>query len=428
MKIFKTVLQIVLALAVLGGGFLAAKTFVEARPQAKKAPPKALATLVEVTATVSEQKRVRVTGMGTVVPARTVTIQPEVSGAILEHHPQLIVGGRVAAGDTLVRIDPRDYQLAVDQQQANVSSAMAELQVERGRTTIAEREWKLLESEQLTGDGATDEGRALALRKPHLKARQVALASARSGLERARLNVERTVIKAPFNAVVKEETVENGLVVGPASRLLTLIATDEFHVQVAVAMDELRWLAIPGVNAAAGEGSTARVAQSLGGGRSVVRSGRVVGLVGELDPMGKMARLLVAVDKPLDVVAVEGSEPLPLLLGAYVEVGIEGSALEQVVPVPRNALREGGKVWVMGEGDKLEIRDVDIVWRTSDHVFVRAGVTAGERLVVSRIGTPVAGMALRTGPTSAADAAPTEAPSAVAAPATAAKPSSEAAP
>ncbi len=376
---------IAVILLALGAAFVLVKT--SSRPQRTKRPPKP--ALVEVIDVVMKDRATTVSAMGTIVPAQMVQLRPEVQGRIVRHADALVPGGVVKKGDTLVRIDAREYQLALDQARAAVLQNETQLKIEEGRREVASREWKLV------GDPSksTQTGRSLALREPQLASAKAAVASAKSSVERAQLNVDRTTVRAPFNAMVKEETVEVGQLVGPTSNLATLVGTDTFWVQVSVPVAELRWIDIPGVGG--GEGARASVVQEVGK-TAVEREGRVLRLLGELDPKGRMARLLVEVKDPLGLEKAD-EDDLPLLLGAYVRVDIEGRTLPRVAELPRRALRDGNAVWIAAPDDTLRIQDVRVSWRGRDVVFVDRGVSANDRVIVSRLATPIVGMAIRTG-------------------------------
>jgi RND family efflux transporter MFP subunit len=382
-------LKVILPILVLAAGAAAAVTLIRTRPRAARTPPRAAATLVEVITASKGSEQVVVEAMGTVVPAKAVVVQPQVTGRIVEQSPKLLPGGLFKKDEVIARIDPRDYELAVQQQKAAVQRATFELKVEEGRQVVAKREWNLLESDLAESEA----GRALALREPQLETAKAALAAARSGLEQATLSLERTTIRAPFNALVKEEFIDLGQLVAPQTRLATLIGTDEYWVQVSIPMDRLQWVAIPGINADAG--ATAEVLHAVGPEMALERAGRVVRLLGDLDPVGRMARVLVAVDDPLGLAAESNDGAMPLLIGAYVRVLIEGPVLDDVVVVPRRALREGDRVWVMNADDRLEIREANIVWRREDDVILRESVEEGEQIIVSSIVTPVPGLTLR---------------------------------
>lgn len=387
MKLF---LKTVLPILVLAGGVAAAVVMVKTRPQAARVEPKERPTLVRVSAVEAYTEPVRVPATGVVRAARQLVLQPEVTGRVIEHSPALVPGGLASAGEVLVRVDPRDYELMVKQQRAAVERARFELKLEAGRAGIAEREWELLEGR----DGAASEGRDLALRKPHLANARASLVSAQGGLDRARLSVERAELRAPFNAVVLDESIEIGQLVSPASRLATLVGTDEVWVQVSLPIERLSQIALP--DAAGGAGALCHIV--LDGAEGVVqeREGRVLRVLPDLDPQGRMARLLVSVEDPLGLREAGGGSRagLSLLLGSYVRVEIEGHGFDGVVRIPRAALRNGDRVWVMNGEDLLEVRDVEVAWRMRDAVLVAAGLAPGDRVVTSRISTPIPGMRL----------------------------------
>jgi hypothetical protein len=165
-----------------------------------------------------------------------------------------------------------------------------------------------------------------------------------------------------------------------------------FWVRVSVPVDRLPWISLPDER---GEGGApARIAQRVAEGVEVVREGRVVKLLGDLEPTGKMARLLVEIRDPLGLESEGSDTELPLLLGAFVNVDIQGPALTDVISLPRPALRDNDQVWLKREG-KLAIREVDVVWTTEDKVYVRGDLTTESAVVVSRIDAPVEGMPLR---------------------------------
>jgi RND family efflux transporter MFP subunit len=389
-RILTGLVKTALALCVVAVAMVAARNMIKSRPVAEKAARPPSVPVVEVIVAGAESRRTDVVAMGTVVPARRLTVQPEVGGRIVDHHPSLTAGGVISAGEELLRIDRREYEIIVEQQEAQVEQVRTELRLEEGRRYVAEREWELFESDI----ASTEMGRELALREPQIRRAESSLKGALSGLERARLNVERTVLNLPFNALVLEENVEIGQLVSPQSKLATLVGTDRFWIQVSVPADRLDWIRVPG--AGGGEGSAARVLYERGGEEGEERKGKVVRLLGELDPVGRMARVLVMVDDPL---GLQGKGGRPLLLGSYVRVEIEGREVPGLYRVPRTALRDGEYLWILGSGDRLEIRPVEILWSRKDEVFVSDGVGEGERIIVSRLGTPVQGMALRAADT-----------------------------
>jgi len=306
---------------------------------------------------------------------------PQVSGALTMVSDQLLPGGRFAKGALLARIDSRDYQLAADQERERLQQAEVSLALEQGRQETARREWVLLGNEGEPPD--------LAARKPQLRSAELALETARSGLKRAELALSRTAIRAPFNAMVLNESADIGQVVG-AAPIATLVGTDRFWVNVSVPVEQLSALDIPGVR---GErGSTAAIIQQLGA-EQLTRSGEVLRLAGQLDPQSRTATLIVAVDDPLNLQA--GTNPgLPMLPGAFVDVVIEGRAMPQTVTVPRVALQDGDHVWVSQDG-RLVRRDVTVGWRNGDSIVLTGGLEAGEQVITTSLSFPIEGMSVQ---------------------------------
>jgi RND family efflux transporter MFP subunit len=339
-----------------------------------------LPTLVEVITVKPAQQTITVDAMGTVIPAKSITVFPEVSGKVINQSPELLPGGRFKSGQVMLRIDPQEYDYSIRLQQANVSQAKQQLAIERGLKVVAKEEWLLTPEE----NRPRGEAKSLALREIQYDSAQAALDAAIGNLEKAQMYKRRTVIRAPFNAMVTEEFVDRGQVVSPNSKIAGLVGTDTFWVRVSVAAHKLPMIDIPGVNSQ--HGSSVIIKNRLSDNMEIQRQGRVIKLLGELDPQGKMARLLIEIDDPL------GSTTAPLLLGSYVELEIAGRQLQEVVSLPRRALRDQSRIWVKTPENKLEIRSVTVVWSQAEQVMVRGDLKAGEQVITSKITTPVNGL------------------------------------
>jgi RND family efflux transporter MFP subunit len=327
-----------------------------------------------------------ISAYGVVQPDIEVSMKAEVSGRVLERSPHLTVGGIVQEGEVLVRIDPRDFQNLVEQEKAAYQNAELELQVERGRQIVSEREWG-----QLSGSiKTTDLSEELALRKPQLREKEAALSAAESRLEKARIDLGRTVIKSPLDAVVISQNVEVGDYLTPQTEFARLVSIQMFRVQASVPLEALKWLKVPTRNNA--DGSAVKVIQKIGGSH-IEREGRILRLLGDLDPNGRMARLLVGVEDPL---GLQEQSQFPLLLGSYVSVEFEGPVLDDHFVLPRGALHDENKVWIKNADGRLEIRDVNVVQKKADVVYIDQGLRADDAIVISPIGIPIEGMKLET--------------------------------
>ena len=386
-NIFRKLLAVALPLFVVALGIAVFVGMVKTKPTPKKKEKVNLATLVNVESLSSETSNVSIHASGIVQPSREIILQSQVAGRLTWLNPQLVPGGYVAKGDTLVKLDARDYQLNIRAQQSNLERARLELELEKGRQRVAEREFELFDEEVPT----SDLGKRLALRKPQMENAKASIQTAQSQIALMRLNLSRTSLEAPFNATVQSEAVDVGQLVQPQNQLARLIGTDTFWVQTAIPLDRVQWISIPGVNGA--EGSSAIVKQKMGD-QSIERKGKVVRLLGDVDQAGQMARVLVEVEDPFNLASDTEPRGMPLLIGSFVDVEISGREVNNVVKVPRVALRGEDEAWIYADGT-LHIRKLQISWRAPDHVLVSGGVQAGESIITSRVSTPVEGMKLR---------------------------------
>jgi hypothetical protein len=208
--------------------------------------------------------------------------------------------------------------------------------------------------------------------------------------------------------MVQTRNVELGQIVGPGSPLLSFVGTQNYWVQVSIPIERLAWISIPGVGGQS-EGSAVKILHSIGS-EQIEKEGKVLRLLSEVDPAGRMARLLIEVSDPLGLgpvggdpsapvvkaeTPVETSSQLPLLLGTYVEVEIQGRQAERVVELNRAALRGGDTVYIMKADSTLEKRKVEVLWRREKVVLVSSGISAGEKVIISPLGSAIEGMLLR---------------------------------
>lgn len=375
----RKIAMIVVPFLVLGAGILVMRLLISHRAAAEVVEPRASTTPVEVLRTRAADHPVVIRSTGSVVAAREVTLMAEVAGRVTWVSPELRPGGRFSKGDVVLRIDDRDYRLAIEQQRAGVEQSSLSLQLERGRARVAEREWDRVGKR--LGGAANGQ---LARRQPQLKSARAALQAARSRLEAAQIQLSRTRIRAPFNALVQARSVDVGQVVRPGQTLVSLVGTDIFWVKATVPIADLAEIAVPG--------GKAIISKDYGRGK-LKRPGRVVQVLGDVEPTGLLARVLVQVDRPL------GGDGLPLLLGSFVDVAVEGRVERGVHALPRLALRADDAVWVVDKNDTLAIRPVTVVRRMEHTVLVRSDALAdGARVVTSRLPSPVAGMPLAPRP------------------------------
>ncbi len=364
------------------GGFAAGwlvKNAPRTQPIEEARPPKTVTTVV-----VDPQvERIAVVSQGTVIPSRRVVLQPQVRGLIVRQHPALIPGGTIAKGEELLGIDRADYEIALVAEDAALEEARYELELERGKQVVAKREFAILLGE-LAESGAN---RSLVLREPHLRRAEAKMRNATNQIARARLDLERTSVITPFNVLVVDESVELGQLTERGSPVATLVGTDEFWVQANVSLDMLHWIRFPREGQ---EGALVMLKIETGNGSPIRREGRVVRLLGDLDSKGRMARVLISIEDPLNLRQQE--DRLPLLLGTYVRAEIDAGELENVLTIERTMLREDDRIWVVDTNSQVQIRDVKVRWRREKTVIIDNVIKPGEVLIAGGIRVALPGM------------------------------------
>lgn len=352
--------------------------FVKSRPVAQKKTRQKVASLVEVQSLESVSEPVVLHVTGTVIPVQEVQIEAEVSGLITYVNPMLVAGGVVSRGDILLKLDDRSYQAQLRVQKDALVSVRSELKLEEGQQDIARSDWAYME--RMTNMDARD--RSFALREPQLEAARAMVDSAEALVAEARYQLERTVITAPFDAVVKSVTAEVGGRAAPGANLVQLIGTEAFYIEASLRVSDLKWITCHN----SVSGSVVHVIMNDG----QMRQGEVMFRLPDLDEKARMAKVLVRVDDPL---GLKNAQP-PLLLHDFLSMEIIGATESHVYRIPRTAFRNGREIWLAQMDHTLHIAPVQVVWGDKDFVFIRGTWNPDCQLVISDLATPVEGMKL----------------------------------
>lgn len=379
-------LHILMPLFALACGIAITVYLLNTSPKSTPIKPAQTSILVEVEQVSLAPQRTLVRTMGEIIPAQEVEIKPRVNGEVSDISNEFMPGGYFLAGQTMLTIDSTDYELVARQLESNVTKAESDLALEMGYQRIAEKEYKLL------GESVSDQEKNLILRIPQLDKLKAALDYSQSMRAQARLDLERTEIKAPFNGVIDSRMVDTGAKITESTVLAKIVGTDTFWLMLTVPIEQLRWLKIPGRSEE--KGSTVHIFTQGSTSPSFSRTGQVIRLIASLEEQGRMAQLLVEIDDPLSR-KQENREKPRLLLGSYVQAEIEGIPIESGIRVERTDIHEGNTVWLMDDNGMLDIREVEITFRGRDHVIVESGLQNGEHLVTSALSSPIAGIPLR---------------------------------
>lgn len=375
-----------LPVAVVAFGALSAYVLISARSEVVVVPPEVPPPLVRAMPVEIKDVQLRVLAHGTAAPRTRTSLVSQVAGQIISVSPAFANGGFFKAGDVLVTIDPRDYELAVDRARAVVAQAEVRLAREEEEAELAMQEWQRLGSGE-----ATD----LALRKPQLEDARAALQAARASQEQARLSLERTRIRAPYEGRVLSKVVDLGQFVNPGAPVARIYAVEYAEIRLPVPHEQLAYLDLV-YNARSELEPASRpkaLVHAVFAGAPRIWEGEIVRIEGEIDARTRMVNLVARVVAPYD----QDGDPAraPLFAGLFVEVEILGRVARDVAVVPRTALRDTDQVLVIDEDSRLRFRRVDLLRLEAENALIRSGLSGGERICVSTLDAVVEGMQVR---------------------------------
>lgn len=362
-------------IALIAGILLAGVAISTAMVQMKPAPPKKervdLDPLVAVLVLETMTANFEVTSQGTIRPRTETILSAEVSGTITGISPKFVAGGLFDANEVLMRIDPTNYEVAFDQAEALVRQRQIEYD---GASKLRERGYRA---------------------EAELASAAAALASARAELVRANRNLERTWIRVPYAGIVRAKDTDLGQFVNPGTRLGIVFSTDAAEVRLPLTDLDLAFVELPGAAdiGATGEADdgprvTLRAVQK---GEEKTWDARIVRTEGVVDEKSRVTYAVARIDDPY---ALErGGVPLPV--GTFVSATISGSDAEGVIRVPRGIVRGSDELVFVDDENRIRIREVNVVRGDADYIYVGGGASAGERVVVTALETPVNGMPVR---------------------------------
>lgn len=371
---------LVLALCCIGAFLLVATA-----PSVENVVPERAVSAVRIRDAKPEAVRLLVRTQGTVEPRTESAVLPEVSGRVVWVSPVLVSGGFFENAEPLLRIEQRSYQMAVDRAKASVTRARSEVKFASD---------ELVRQQGLSAQNVASPAQLSQAQRSDQVAK-ANLTDAKVGLEQAEWDLERTEVRAPFRGRVREERVDVGQVVGPGGSVATIYAIDYAEIRLPVADHQLEYLRLPGHPLAA-EAETetefpivhlrARFA-----GKEHTWRGIVVRTEGEIDPKSRMVQVVARVEDPY-AVEPDNEQQAPLAVGLFVQAEIEGMMAENVIVVPRYAMRDENHILVVDRDDRLRIREVEILRIDGENVLIQGTLGSGERLCVSHVQVVIDGM------------------------------------
>ncbi|PVZ63572.1 efflux RND transporter periplasmic adaptor subunit [Pelagibaculum spongiae] len=361
--------KILIPIALLIAAITVAVVLVASKKAPEQIIPKKQPPLVSTLSIQPHTVRLSVTSQGKVIARSRSQLSAEVAGEISQISTKLVKGGFFKPGEQLLQIDPADYQANVREAEAALASAQAQRFQEQARAEQAFQDWKTL--------GNKRQADPLVLRKPQLAQAEAAVKSAQAALDRANRKLAKTIIRAPWPAMVSLRMAELGQFVSPGTPLAELIAVDYAETRLALSDKELSWLTkiAPGSQ----QNGPEVILKSRFRGQSQQHIARIVRDEGTISDTTRMHYLIARIDDPYNLISQPTASDLnaaPLKIGSFVEATINGRQLDNVYRIPRYLLQTENKLHLLGDNNQLKIVQARLLQGQGEMVLIQIPLPA----------------------------------------------------
>lgn len=370
---WQRIVSLLLVVLIIGAGVYGVKFFLASKPMPEISKPEKTIPTVTVKNIKPSKYRINISAYGNVKIKNSVEVKSQVSGIVTYVSDNLDLGKLIKAGEVLAKIDKTDYEIALEKSRSALEQARSNLTLEMGKQSVAKKEWEIMQ--QRSGDNISDGQKSLALRTPQLMSTKASVKQAESDVQTAEVNLKRTVIKAPFDGIVMEKNISKGSYLNVQGSVAKIISTEDFYVEAYVEKEMLKWL---------DKSKPVKIQSGTG-----TFTGKIEEILPDIQDKGLMAKLLITVNNPLE------AQP-PLLVGDYADVVFTGNYIENVYRIPRSAVSELGKIFLVDNESRLRIREFNKIWGDEEYIYAENTFPPEWQLIVSKIFAPSDGMEVKT--------------------------------
>ncbi len=355
------------------------------RPEAQREPQVLTPMVVDVIVAQRQPVVFEVASHGEVAPRTETVLMSEVSGAIVDVSDSFVAGGFFNKGEVLLRIDPRNYETALKRARASVAKARTQVSTENALAGYALKDWERLQELRATPKAASE----LTLRKPQLAEAIAELEFAQAELEKAQGDLSRTIIRAPYDGMVREKNADVGQFVNVGSPLVKTFAVDHAEVRLPLTQTDLQYLDLP-----KGEPHPAVTLKADIAGSVQTWHGKLVRTEGVYDTTSRVLFAVAQVDDPYGIKNDQNEEATtaePLRVGTFVTAAIQGKDGGALFKLPRQVIHRNDQVWIVDDEDTLRPREVQVIRMDQTSVYIDGGLESGDRVCLTPLNTPLPG-------------------------------------
>ncbi len=364
-----------IALSILLVGFvlLIFLSYGKPAPQKKPLPPP-LAVTAQVVEVTPQKRSLNVYTQGTVNPRRAIDLTVQVGGEVVRVAEQFVAGGYFAQGEFILQVDPVNYEIALVHAEAQLTAAEERLAVVKGAVRQAQREWRDL------GD---EEANALFLQKPQLKNAQTQIKAAKANVRQAQINLRRTTIHAPYPLRVQRIHVDLGQYLPPNTRIAHVHSTDIAEVRLPLTDRQVAMLQVH--DNVHNQRLRANISAVIAN-KKWQWPAAITRTEASLDVRNRVIYMVAEVKQ-----TAHNDFP-PLTSGRFVHAEIIGQEQDNILILPRDALRTGNIIWRVDQNEQLAVDHVDFLQLTPKGVAVRGTYDHPIQVITSPLSLAMPGM------------------------------------
>ncbi len=424
----KLLTRLILSFIVIALGGMTMIYFSSQKKKPHKGAVKEMVLRVSVKEAVPETVHTLLKGFGVAEPVTTVRLSAEVSGRIVYTHPDFKQGKTIAKGEILFKIDPLDYQATLDNLHAGLARTKAvltrtekEFVADRNRLSTIRRTMDLaraeydrvrvlLEKNSIGNRSAVDKAeqslnsaidthdqmkRSLSLYPVKIKEAEATVASAKADADKARANLARCTVIAPFTCRIKSTAMEMGEYATAGKEIVILADDSQMEILVSLdAREATSWLSFQNKDRLSSPGwfpkpepVTCNIQWIET--KSHTWTGTLERLV-EFDQSSRTMTMAVRFDPREN----KCTDCPPLVEGMFCRISIPGKPIDGLFRLERWLVTTDNTIYV-AEKDRLKTRAVNRVYADGDLVFVNGDIRAGDSLITTRLVDPLEDSALR---------------------------------
>ncbi len=357
--------------------------FIMGKKGPRKKGPKVHLVAVEVAKAKRAKNFIPISATGTIQAKYEVKLVPQVSGLITWVDPRFLRGEFFKKGQLLFKIDDTNYINALEEAKARLTLARLELEKIKAKAEIAKKEWELQEHK------GGEKPLPLVFYEPQYENAKQEVKAALSLVKKAKVDLERTVIKAPFDCYVKSESVEVGHFVRLGTQVAELVYSKQAEVVLHIEEEYVPWLKAKNLHGS-NKGSLVHI----------FIPGTGVKLIGYIDRIApfvndktRLTDLFVLIDDPFCTLKKVGCQKVAI--GTFVTAKIMATPPNNLLIIPSAALKEDGKVYIVNEDKTLVIKKVEVVYLTEDRAWILGPIQPEESVVTSQVLGPSNGMKVK---------------------------------